>query len=308
MIKVENLSKYYGKKRAIHKLNFELKKGEVVGLLGLNGSGKTTTIRILSSYLIPTEGEGYIDGINIFQNPLEVKKRIGYLPESPPLYKDLTVKEYLTFVARIKAIPQNKIAAEIAAATSQTGTSEQENQLIAHLSLGYRKRVGIAQAILGSPSVVIMDEPVSGLDPKQIVEMRNMIRSLSGKHTVLISSHILSELQKTCDRFLFLQEGNLVLDYSREKLDTEIARLSGLHIVLEGPSQETCAKTIQASLPEGTFSYQGDSTEGFAYLIQTNAEEAFRNTIIAELAKSQCNLHSLSKQEITLEDIFNRLN
>ena len=308
MIKVQNLSKYYGKKRAIHRLNFELQKGEVVGLLGLNGSGKTTTIRILSSYLIPSEGEGYIDGINIFQNPIEVKKRIGYLPESPPLYKDLTVKEYLTFVARVKAIPQDTITTEIATATSQTGITEQENQLISHLSLGYRKRVGIAQAILGSPSVVIMDEPVSGLDPKQIVEMRNMIRSLSGKHTVLISSHILSELQKTCDRFLFLQEGNLVLDYSRETLETEIARLSGLHIVLEGPSQETCETTIRSSLQEGDFSFQGESGEGFAYLVQTDAEESFKNNIIAELAKNKCNLHSLSKQEITLEDIFNRLN
>lgn len=307
MIQVKNLTKYYGDKQAITGLNFTIKRGEVVGLLGLNGSGKTTTIRILSSFLIATEGEAHIDGINVFQNPLEAKKKIGYLPETPPLYKDLTIHEYLQFCARIKGMSESSMPQHIQTCAEQTGIADRLNHLIAHLSLGYRKRVGIAQAILGNPSVIIMDEPVSGLDPKQIVEMRNRIRQLAGEHTILISSHILSEIQKTCDRFLFLKDGQLVYDYSEQQLEQQLDTLSGLNLVLTAASQSECEKVIQSALGEGTVVVDETNETGYSFFIKTTQEKEFKNQLIGALSSTNINLVTLKKQEITLEDFFNRV-
>ncbi len=233
MVKVRNITKHYGSKKAVDNLSFELRDGEIIGLLGLNGSGKTTTIRILTCFLIPSEGDVVVDSLNIFDEPLEVKKKIGYLPETPPLYEELTIREYLEFVSQIKGIPQEKIPTEISRVSIKTNISDNLSNIIGHLSLGYRKRVGIAQALLGSPSLIIMDEPISGLDPKQILEMRNLIKNLKGEHTVLISSHILSEIYKTCDRFLFLHEGKLKGEYTYTELEKEIEKLPGADSNLE---------------------------------------------------------------------------
>ncbi len=203
MIKVKILSKFFGKNLAIDRLNLELGEGEIVGLLGLNGAGKSTTIRILTGYLIASDGICEIDGINTFENPLEVKKKIGYLPETPPLYPELSVQDYLKFAARIKQVSSELIDSEIDRVCERTFLTDVRKNDIETLSLGFRKRVGIAQALLGNPRIVILDEPVSGLDPKQIVEIRNLIHSLKDGHTILLSSHILPEVYKTCNRFLF---------------------------------------------------------------------------------------------------------
>ncbi len=243
MIKVQNLTKYYSDKLAISDLNFQINKGEVVGLLGLNGSGKTTTIRMLSGFLIPNEGEVWIDDLNSFSDPIEIKRKVGYLPETPPLYEDLTIRDYLEFVARIKSV--SNIESEIKRVCEVTNLMDVIDQYISHLSLGFRKRVGIAQAILGFPKIVIMDEPISGLDPRQIVEIRHLIRNLSKEHTVLLSSHILSEVYLVCDRFIFIHEGKLVYDYSRVDLEKEMQKISELQIGLRGNSKEECKSFLE---------------------------------------------------------------
>jgi len=218
MIQVQSLTKNYGKVRALDQISFDIKKGEVVGLLGLNGAGKTTCLRILTGYLIPSDGNCNVDGIDVFSNPVEIKRHIGYLPETPPLYPELSVRDFLQFISRLRGIPEASFNEELNRVCELTELKEVERTLIRNLSLGYKKRVGIAQAIIGSPPVLIFDEPVSGLDPRQIVEIRNLIRNLSGKHTVLLSSHILTEVSRTCDRVIVIHRGKLAGDISGDQL------------------------------------------------------------------------------------------
>lgn len=209
MIEVKEISRNYGSFQALKKVSFTIQKGEIAGLLGLNGAGKTTCLRILTGYLSPTSGTAFIDGISASEDPLAVKSRIGYLPEVPPLYPELTVKDYLHFVARLRGLPEEQFEDEFLRVTTLTNLEKVRHVLTGTLSLGYRKRTGIAQALIGNPPVLVFDEPISGLDPRQIAEMRNLIRSLAGKHTVLISSHILTEVARTCDSVLILHKGVL---------------------------------------------------------------------------------------------------
>lgn len=222
MIRTSGLTKYYGKFPALVDFTMEIKKGEVVGLLGLNGAGKTTCMRILTGYLLPTEGEVTIDDLNLFGNPFEVRSRLGYLPEQPPLYPELTVQDYLRFVGRLRGLPEEDFEEEFKRVSEITRIEPARRSLIRNLSHGYRKRVGIAQALLASPSVLILDEPVSGLDPRQVVEMRKLIRNLAGKHTILISSHLLYEVSRTCDRVLIIHKGGLVGDFGGEEMEKNL--------------------------------------------------------------------------------------
>jgi ABC-2 type transport system ATP-binding protein len=304
MIVVKNLTKYYGEKLAVSEINFELKKGEIVGLLGLNGSGKTTTIRMLTGFLIPTEGEIYIDGVSNFQDPIEAKRKIGYLPETPPLYEDLTIQDYLEFVSKIKGIPSETFQSEIDRVTSKTNLGTVKKSFIGSLSLGYRKRVGIAQALLGNPEVVIMDEPISGLDPEQILDMRNLIGKLAGKHTVLISSHILSEMYKTCDRFLIIHEGKLKFDYTKDELEQELGRFAKLVVTISGKSKEELEGYF-LSLMDGV-SIESVEKEGDAlqFVLQSENESILRNKILDSFRSKGLELLSIGKKELTLEQIF----
>ena len=230
MIQAIGLTKYYGDFPALEDVSFEVKQGEVLGLLGLNGAGKTTCIRLLTGYLVPTEGETRIAGESILSDPMKVKGRLGYLPEQPPLYPELTVQDYLRFVARLRGIPEEDFDSEFKRVLQETQLGPARRSLIRHLSLGYRKRVGIAQAIIGSPEVLIFDEPVSGLDPRQIVEMRKLIRGLAGRHTILISSHILTEVSRTCDRVLIIHKGRLAGELagdSMQNLEDRFMELTG---------------------------------------------------------------------------------
>lgn len=305
MIQVSNLSKFYGEKRAISGLNFKLEKGEIVGLLGLNGAGKTTTIRILTGYLIPSAGDASIDGKSIFDFPLEAKQKIGYLPETPPLYEDMTISEYLTFVGRIKKIEVSKLGSEIEKVISKTNLAAVKDKLIGTLSLGFRKRVGIAQAILGDPEIVIMDEPISGLDPKQIVEIRNLIRSLAGDHTVLISSHILTEIYKTCDKFLFLHKGSLKQELSLSRLEEEMNRLAGWEVGLSGKGSDDLHTFVKSVIGDGdSVAELGVNKEEIQFLVKTIHPKQFKESLFSKALASGIQIESLKKQEVSLEQIF----
>lgn len=302
MIKVQNLTKYYSDKLAISGLSFQINKGEVVGLLGLNGSGKTTTIRILSGFLIPNEGEVWIDELNSFTDSLEIKRKVGYLPETPPLYEDFTVSDYLEFVAHLKGVPD--IAQELKRVCVKTNITDVKDRFISHLSLGFRKRVGIAQALLGSPKVVIMDEPISGLDPRQIVEIRHLIKSLAVEHTVLLSSHILSEVYQVCDRFLFLHEGKLIYDYSRVQLESEMHKISELQIGFRGTSKDAC-KDFLENLVEGVDVKLMEENNGY-YLFSARPlnMDFYRDKMLFNLPTKDFKLELLKKEDLTLEQFF----
>lgn len=228
MIEVRNLTKDYGDRRAIDSLNFKVEKGEVVGFLGPNGAGKSTTMKIITGFMAPTSGEALVCGYDVFVNPIEVKKRIGYLPETPPVYGDMYVKDYLEFVANLKGVEKTKISKLVAASIEKTSLGNVQNRLIQNLSKGFRQRVGIAQAIVSDPEVLILDEPTVGLDPKQVAEIRDLIKELRGHHTIILSTHILPEVEATCERIIIIHQGKIA---AQESLSNITAATKGLRQV-----------------------------------------------------------------------------
>lgn len=210
MIKVEGLTKRYARNVAVDHISFEVDKGQIVGFLGPNGAGKTTTMRMLTCFMPPSEGTAQVAGFDVTKSPMEVKKRIGYLPETPPVYPEMEVGEYLDFVGRLKGVPKNELAARIDEVAKRCAVADVRNKLISKLSKGYKQRVGLAQAIIHNPDVLILDEPTSGLDPKQIIETRDLIKSLAGDHTIILSTHILSEVESTCEQAIIIAKGKLV--------------------------------------------------------------------------------------------------
>jgi ABC-2 type transport system ATP-binding protein len=219
VVQVEGLSRSYGDFQALRRVSFEINRGEVVGLLGRNGAGKTTCLKVLTGLLLPTEGRVFLEGNDIVADPMAARSRIGYLPENPAVYAELTVLQYLRFIARLRGVPEAEFDALFEKVTSKTGLEKARHSLIKHLSLGYRKRVGIAQTLMGHPPLLIFDEPVSGLDPHQIVEMRKLVRELAQDHTILLSSHILTEVSRTCDRVIILHRGEKVAEFQGEELN-----------------------------------------------------------------------------------------
>ncbi len=304
MIEVKNLTKYYNQVPAIENLNFTLAKGEIVGLLGLNGSGKTTTLRILTGFLIPSEGEILINGISNFSDPIGTKKLMGYLPESPPLYEDMKMEDYFLHVARLKGIPSEKITSEVDRVMQKTNLTEKRKTLLGHVSLGYRKRAGIAQALLGNPPVIVMDEPISGLDPKQILDMRNLITGLKKEHTVFISSHILSELHKTCDRFLFLHEGRLRYDLTREALDKELSKYSYLEVNLDGSTKENITTYLKSLDKSIEIKNAEEDTIGITFTLKTSNERELKDKLFESFKKNNLTINTIKRQEVTLEQMF----
>lgn len=238
MIEVSHLTKRYGGHTAVSDLSFTIEKGRIYGFLGPNGAGKSTTMNIMTGCLAATSGDVKIDGFDIFESPMEAKRRIGYLPEQPPLYMDRTPREYLTFVARAKGIPEKQIRQQVERVLEVTQTADVADRLIAHLSKGYKQRVGIAQAILGDPEVVILDEPTVGLDPRQITEIRELIRTLGQEHTVILSSHILSEVQAVCQTILILSRGKLVACDTPKNLEKLFAGTHTVELTAEGTEEE----------------------------------------------------------------------
>ncbi len=244
MIEVKDLVKRYSKNTAVDHLNFHVQKGQIYGFLGPNGAGKSTTMNMMTGYLAPTEGQILINGYDVAEEPMEARKCIGYLPEIPPLYPDMTVLEYLRFAAELKQVPKNERSMEIERVMDETRIKDMENRLIRHLSKGYKQRVGLAQALLGDPEVLILDEPMVGLDPKQIIEIRELIRGLGKKHTVILSSHILSEISSICDHVLIISNGKLVASGTPENLGSYMKHTDAMELQVRG-SKEACEQAIE---------------------------------------------------------------
>ena len=244
MIEVKDLVKRYSKNTAVDHLNFHVQKGQIYGFLGPNGAGKSTTMNMMTGYLAPTEGQILINGYDVAEEPMEARKCIGYLPEVPPLYPDMTVLEYLRFAAELKQVPKNERSTEIERVMDETRIKDMENRLIRHLSKGYKQRVGLAQALLGDPEVLILDEPMVGLDPKQIIEIRELIRGLGKKHTVILSSHILSEISSICDHVLIISHGKLVASDTPENLGSYMKHTDAMELQVRG-SKEACEQAIE---------------------------------------------------------------
>ena len=244
MIEVKDLVKRYSKNTAVDHLNFHVQKGQIYGFLGPNGAGKSTTMNMMTGYLAPTEGHILINGYDVAEEPMEARKCIGYLPEIPPLYPDMTALEYLRFAAELKQLPKNERSTEIERVMDETRIKDMENRLIRHLSKGYKQRVGLAQALLGDPEVLILDEPMVGLDPKQIIEIRELIRGLGQKHTVILSSHILSEISSICDHVLIISNGKLVASDTPENLGSYMKHTDAMELQVRG-SKEACEQAIE---------------------------------------------------------------
>jgi ABC-2 type transport system ATP-binding protein len=304
MIQVKGLTKYYGEHAAIHDLNFSIDQGEVIGFVGLNGAGKTTTLKVLGCVLLPTAGEVTVDGIDIAKDPHEIRRRIGFLPDTPPLYNEMTVGRYLSFAAQLRGVPSEGADRAVAAAEEKTSTTEVHDQLISSLSHGYRQRVGVAQALVHNPKLLILDEPTSGLDPVQIVEMRSTIRALRGDHTILLSSHILSEISQTCDRLLVIQKGEIVAQGSEQDLATRMGGGGTVEIEIAGASRRAidAARTV-VGVGEATVLRE----EGGVALPSLAAAPELRPKIARALVENGVDLLRMDRGAQRLESIFIQL-
>lgn len=306
MIEVKNLSKRYGKSYALKDISFRIKEGEIVGFLGPNGAGKSTTMNIITGYISSSNGSVSVAGFDILEEPNEVKSRIGYLPEQPPLYIDMTVAEYLGFMYDLKKVKLPK-KAHIHEICGLVKIQDVYGRLIRNLSKGYRQRVGIAQALLGNPSVLILDEPTVGLDPKQIIEIRNLISHLGKSHTVILSSHILSEIQVTCERIIIIQKGQIVADGTPDEIAAKVSTEHKLIVRIEGPKDQ-----VQKTLEELPFvvdlTVYGEREAGvFEYAVEAEDGQDIRKRLFAVLAEKDWPIMGLKTSDITLEDIFIQL-
>lgn len=304
MIEVSNLVKRYGDHTAVDHLSFEIEKGKIYGFLGPNGAGKSTTMNIITGYIASTEGKVVIDGHDILEEPEEAKKCIGYLPEQPPLYFDMTVMEYLKFAADLKKIPKDKKNSMIEEIMEMVKITDMKNRLIKNLSKGYRQRVGLAQAIMGYPEVIILDEPTVGLDPKQIIEIRSLIKGLKKKHTVILSSHILSEVSAVCDYVMIISHGKLVASDTPDNLSRLAAGSNNLSMLVKG-SKSDIREALQQieGVKEITMDYNQE--QGLWNAKVTTQEDAdIREQAFYKMAEIKCPILEMQSKKVSLEEIF----
>ena len=304
MIEVNNLVKRYGDHTAVDHLSFKIEKGKIYGFLGPNGAGKSTTMNMITGYIASTEGTVTIDGHDILDEPEQAKKCIGYLPEMPPLYFDMTVLEYMNFVADLKKIPKDKKKSMVAEVMEMVKITDMKNRLIKNLSKGYRQRVGLAQAILGYPEVIILDEPTVGLDPKQIIEIRDLIKSLKKKHTVILSSHILSEVSAVCDYVLIISHGKLVASDTPENLGKLAEGSNTLNLIVKGEKDKICTALRQI---EGVKNVTAaDAKEEYAWnvTVSTNEDSDVREEVFFKMADAKCPILEMQSKKVSLEEIF----
>ena len=301
MIEVESLTKRYGRTTAVDGVSFRVERGEILGFLGPNGAGKTTTMRILTCYLPPTEGTARVAGYDVFAQPMEVKRRVGYLPETPPLYPDMSVRDYLEFCARIKGVPGKERRGRVADAIEKCRVGDVRDKLIAKLSKGYRQRVGLAQAILHNPDVLILDEPTAGLDPKQIIETRELIRSLAGSHTVILSTHILPEVSMTCGRVVIINKGRVVAEDTPDNLTRRLKGAGTIRVEARGEAALEALKAVPGVLA----AHPRGGHDG-AVIVDVEAEAG--RDVRAELAWAVVTkghaLLGLQQMGMSLEEIF----
>ena len=304
MIEVENLTKKYGSHVAVDNLSFRVERGMIYGFLGPNGAGKSTTMNMMTGYIAATSGTVKINGYDILKNPEQAKKSIGYLPELPPVYPDMTVYEYLRFVAELKKVKKNERQVQIEDVMKQTQIEDVKGRLIKNLSKGYKQRVGLAQAIIGYPEVIILDEPTVGLDPKQIIEIRELIRELAKKHTIILSSHILSEVSAVCDHIMIISKGKLVASDTPEGLMTLLK--GGRQMKLSVLGEQSIVEELLRSMESvKDFSMQPPRAEGMVSVnIRTEDTEDIRVELFHRLAAADMPIMELSLSEKSLEDVF----
>lgn len=304
MIEVKNLMKRYGNNVAVDNLSFKVEKGQIYGFLGPNGAGKSTTMNIITGYIAASDGEVIINGHNIFEEPELAKQSIGYLPEIPPLYVDMTPYEYLKFVAELKKIDKKDRSKMIEEVMELTKITDVSGRLIKNLSKGYRQRVGLAQAIIGYPEVIILDEPTVGLDPKQIIEIRDLIKSLSKKHTVILSSHILSEVSAVCDYVMIIAHGKLVASDKTENLSKLMVGSNSLELTVKGNDKEL--EEVLSNIKEiETFELHHSIEEGSVdILVKTAQQVDIREDIFYAMAEAKCPILSMKVSNMSLEDVF----
>ncbi len=303
MIEVKHLTKRYGNHVAVSDLSFTIEKGMVYGFLGPNGAGKSTTMNIITGCLGATDGEVFIDGHSVMEEPMKAKKLIGYLPEQPPLYSDMTPAEYLRFVAEAKGIAHKDMEKQIRRVMEKTRLEDVRNRLIRNLSKGYKQRVGIAQALLGDPEVIILDEPTVGLDPAQIIEIRELIRELGKEHTLVLSSHILSEVQAVCDSIMIISKGHLVASDTPERLTALLAGTESLKLEIKGGEKEIRAilKNVNG-IEEVKFTNKGEETSLLEIKAQENTD--IREMLFHAFAQADLPILEMARTRVTLEDVF----
>lgn len=307
MIQIENLTKRYGEHYALNNVSFDVKEGEILGFLGPNGAGKSTTMNILTGYISATSGNVKVDGMNILENPEGVKKKIGYLPELPPLYMDMTVKEYLYFVANIKKVKSDVRKPAVKKIMEVTKIFDVKDRLIRNLSKGYRQRVGFAQALIGEPDVLVLDEPTVGLDPKQIIDIRNLVRELGKKHTIILSSHILSEVSAVCDRVLIISKGKIIASGKPEELSAKLNSTNKLQLRIKGP--KTTLVQILCDLPDvASVKVLGEKEQGTVDLtVEAKKDKDVREQIFMLMSHSCYPILSMKGIDVNLEQIFLQL-
>ena len=306
MIEVKNLVKRYGNHAAVNDLSFTVETGHIYGFLGPNGAGKSTTMNMITGYIGPTEGSIMINGHDMLENPEEAKKCIGYLPEIPPLYPDLKVREYLSFVAELKKVSKKDRDIEVHKIMSKTKTLDVSERLIKHLSKGYKQRVGLAGAMMGNPDILILDEPTVGLDPSQIIEMRELIRELSKNHTVLLSSHIMQEISAVCDEIIIINEGKMITKDTPENITKKMVDTNGVHVVVKGDKTKLkeALRTI-SGIKNVSYDNDKDTEEDTTGLtIYCAEDEDIRVDLFYALAKAECPLIEMNKLDTSLEDAF----
>ncbi|HTM49856.1 MAG TPA: ABC transporter ATP-binding protein [Bryobacteraceae bacterium] len=310
MIKVEGLTKRYARTVAVDNISFEVEKGGIVGFLGPNGAGKTTTMRVLTCFLPPSSGAASVAGFDVLEHPMEVKKRIGYLPESPPLYPEMEVKEYLTFVGRLKGISSSDIARRVDEVSERCAVSDVRSKLIGKLSKGYRQRVGLAQAIIHNPEVLILDEPTSGLDPKQIIETRELIRHLAGDHTIILSTHILSEIENSCDKVIIISQGKLVATDTVANLTNRLRGSEAVSVDVDAPNGLSQADALARleQVPGVSRVMHKESRDGrHIFEVESLQGRSIRADLARAIVGAGWNLNELRAVGLSLETIFLQL-
>jgi ABC-2 type transport system ATP-binding protein len=302
VIEVEHLTKRYGPVTAVHDVSFQVQKGEILGFLGPNGAGKTTTMRVLTGYMPATEGRVRVAGHDVFEQAVEAKRRIGYLPETPPLYPDMTVREYLQFVAKIKGVPPAERKARVDQVMARTWVSDMANRTCGKLSKGYRQRVGLAQAIIHNPDVLVLDEPTAGLDPKQIIETRRLIKELAGDHTIILSTHILPEVSQTCDRVVIINKGRVVAEDTPANLTRRLRGSETIFIQVDAARAADASAALSA-VPGVVRVAPSANTPG-AFEIDSESGRDVRRELARAVVLGGHDLVELRPLRVSLEEIF----
>jgi ABC-2 type transport system ATP-binding protein len=303
VIEVQHLSKRYGPVAAVQDVSFRVERGEILGFLGPNGAGKTTTMRVLTGYMPPTEGKAIVAGFDVFEQPIEAKRRTGYLPETPPLYPDMTVAEYLAFVAKIKGVPSADRKARVKAVMDRTRIADMADRLCSRLSKGYRQRVGLAQALIHNPDVLILDEPTAGLDPKQIIETRELIKELAGDHTIILSTHILPEVSQTCQRVVIINKGKVVAVDTPDNLTARLRGSETMYLQVDAAGAD--AGPAIARINGVTRVAEADKRDGrVGYEVESEQGHDVRRDLARTVVTNGWGLLELRPLRISLEEIF----